>query len=116
VDTRLEKALEISKFRRTLYLEKLRLQEKLKSDLTIGYNGGRFYIDRNLIVFLNLITPVEGTNSVILLDDTQNPIRVDDLVKFREQITNTYFTVINQYTLDIDALKKKRTIKAIVNL
>ena len=116
MDPRLEKALEFANFRQTLYLEKVRLQEKLKTELTIGWNGGQFYIDRNLIVFLNLITPEEGTNSVVILDDFHNPIEIDDLIKFKEYAINRYFTLVNQYALDIDALKKKRTVKGIVNL
>ena len=51
MDVRLEQALDLSKTRYTLFLEKRRLQEKLKADLTYSVNGGQFYIDRNFIVY-----------------------------------------------------------------
>lgn len=116
MDERLEQALQFSKYRQTLFLEKRRLQEKLSNDLIIIHNGGKFTISRNLIVFLNLIIPDEGTNSVVLLDDNNNPILVEDLAKFRTDISSLYFSVINQYYMDFEDLKKKRTVKAIVDL
>ena len=67
MDVRLEQALDLSKTRYTLFLEKRRLQEKLKADLTYSVNGGQFYIDRNFIVYLNLLVPSEGTVSATMI-------------------------------------------------
>ena len=83
MDERLNRALEFANLRNTQSLEKRRLKEKLKVDLTIGYNGGIFFIDRTLIAFLNAITPEEGLGSSIILDEKMNPVLIDDLIKFK---------------------------------
>lgn len=116
MDERLEEALKFANYRHTLFLEKQRLQEKLKTALTFGYGGGTFFLDRNFIVYLNAITPEEGVGSAMLLDDKLNPVYIDNLDQFRSHVMRYYNDVVNQYYLDIEALKKKRTVKAIVDL
>lgn len=116
MDSRLKQALEFANLRQTLHLEKVRLKEKLKLDLTIPYNGGIFHIDRNLIVFLNLITPDEDNDPVVVLDDNDNPVIIDDLKRFKEIVTSTYFKAINQYASEIEALKRKRSTQAFIGL
>jgi hypothetical protein len=116
MDVRLTQALDLSKFRYTLFLEKRRLQEKLRADLTFSVNGGQFYIDRNFIVFLNLLVPEEGTMSATILDDNLTPIYIDDLAKLQKTVLDIYTRTVNQYQLDFDALRKKRKPAAIVDL
>lgn len=115
MDLRLERALDSAKFRYTLQLEKRRLQEKLRADLTYAVNGGQFFIDRNFIVFLNLLTPEEGQLSTTILDDNMNPIYIDDINKLRHDVLDIYSRTVNQYQLDFEALRKKRTIAAVVD-
>ena len=116
MDERLEKALEFASFRHALGLEKKRLQEKLKSDLTIAQNGGIFFIDRNFIVFLNTIDPDSEGESAVVLDDRNVPILIDNLTEFKKFVTETYFRVINQFYLDYESLKKKRSPGSLINL
>lgn len=116
MDVRLEQALDLSKFRYTLFLEKRRLEEKLKADLTYAFNGGQFYIDRNFIVFLNLLTPEEGTMSTTILDDNMRPIYVEDITKLQKDVLELYSRVVNQYQVDFEQLRKKRSPSAIVDL
>jgi hypothetical protein len=115
MDLRLEKALDSSKLRYTLHLEKRRLQEKLRADLTYSVNGGQFFIDRNFIVFLNLLTPEEGRLSTTILDDNLTPIYIEDIAQLQQDVLATYTRTVNQYQIDFDALRKKRTTAAIVN-
>lgn len=114
MDERLTKALEFANFQQTLYLEKKRLQDKLKKDLTFGYNGGIFNADRNFIVFLNLLIPEEGKSSVTILDDNLIPIQINDISDLQQRTLKVYFTAVNQYSLEFENLRKKRTVKAIV--
>lgn len=115
MDERLEKALEFANFRHTLAIEKKRLKEKLKVDLTIAHNGGIFYIDRNLIGVLNSLNESEPETAV-LLDDREVPVLIEDFPSFRTMVIQKYFQVINQYYMDYEALKKKRTVKDLVSL
>jgi|APGre2960657423_1045063.scaffolds.fasta_scaffold04982_3 hypothetical protein len=116
MDTRLEQALEFSRLRHTQYLERRRLQEKLQSDLTMAKGGGRFHIDRNFISFLNLVSPDEGTASIVLLDDNLVPVVIDDVIAFRKAVMQKYAEVTNQYYLDYEAMRTSRSVKKIVGL
>jgi hypothetical protein len=116
MDERLESALKFANLRQTLFLEKQRLQEKLKSDLSISFNGGRFYLDRNFIMYINTITPAEGIISATILDDKTNPILIDNLADFRFHISQVYNDAVSEYYQAFEELKKKRSVKAIVDL
>jgi hypothetical protein len=106
MDERLAKALEFSKYKQTLYSEKKRLQEKLKSELTFPFNGGIFYADRHLIVFLNLLTPEEGTSATSILDERLTPIYVEDILVLQKKALDTYSKAVNQYQVDFANLQK----------
>lgn len=115
MDKRLEQALDFSNLQHTLYLEKKRIQSKLHRDLELVYSGGRFTIDRNFVVFLELLNP-DDDGSVTILDDNLTPIRIQDPTAFQKEVRNTYFRAVNQYRVDFESLKKKRSVKAIVNI
>ena len=116
MDQRLSQALEFANYRQTLYLEQRRLKEKAKASLTFVYNGGRFFVDRNLIAFLNGVTPQDESNSIVIFDDAYNPILIEDLAKFRRDVINIYCSAANQHYQEISELKKKRTVTAVVGL
>lgn len=116
MDKRLEQALDFSNFRHTQTLEKRRLQEKLRVNLTLGFNGGTFFIDRNLIVFLNTIMTDNDSDPLIILDEKMIPILIDDPVTFRQVVISKYISSVNQYYYDYESLKKKRSATAIIDL
>jgi hypothetical protein len=115
MDDRLEKALEFANYQRTLHLEKKRIQSKLRQELELVFNGGRFLVDRNFIVFLHLFNPDED-GSITILDENLTPIIISNLEEFQKEANNTYHRAVNRYRVDFEELKKKRTVKAIVNL
>ena len=115
MDQALEQALDFSNIQHTLYLEKRRLQEKLRRDLELVYAGGRFTVDRNLIVFLHLFN-LDEDGSVVILDDNQIPTVIQDPNNFQKEVQNTYYRAVNAYRVAFEELKKKRSVKAIVGL
>lgn len=115
MDERLEQALEFANYQRTLHLEKKRIQAKLRQDLELVYSGGRFLVDRNFIVFLQIFNPEED-GSVTILDENLTPITINDPADFQKEAYNTYFRAVNRYRVEFEALKKKRTVKAVVDL
>jgi hypothetical protein len=115
MDDRLKRALEVANFNYTLYAEKKRLQAQLHRDLELAYNGGKFTIDRNFVVFLHLLNP-DDDGSVTILDDNLNPIIVTDPEQFQKEVDNTYHRAVNRYRVEFESLKKKRSAKAIVDL
>lgn len=116
MDDRLENALKFANFRHTLFLEKQRLQEKLKTEMFISFNGGRFYIDRNFLIYLDTVTPEQGVGSVTLLDEKLNPVYIEDISEFKFYVSGIYNKAVNEYHMAFQELKSKRSVKAIVDL
>jgi hypothetical protein len=116
MDPRLKNALEFSDFRSSLNLQRQQLKDRLESDLVYGYNGGIFKIDTQLISFLELLLEKGKTENFPLLDSNKNPIMIENVEKFRDEITDRYFTAVNSYYLENEKIKKSRTFKKLLDL
>jgi hypothetical protein len=116
MDDRLARALDIANLRYTQSLERQRLKEKIQNELLFAHNGGQFYIDRAFIAFISAIKSSAGTEQIVLLDDRDNPVLIKDLSQFVADVMDQYFTVTNQYLLDLTELRKKRSVESIVGL
>jgi len=115
MDDRLKKALEFSNYRHTLSVQRKTLKEKINAKLTYGVNGGIFKIDRNLLVFVQMLLDQGRTGGVPLVDLNENPILIDDLGKFRDEIFDRYFSSTLEYYQEYQELKKKRSVKNLVD-
>lgn len=116
MDPRLKNALEFSDFRSTLNLQRQQLKDKLESDLVYGYNSGIFKIDAELISFVELLLTKGKTENFPLLDSNKNPIMIENLEKFRDDILDRYFTAVNLYHIETEKIKKNRTLKKLLDL
>jgi hypothetical protein len=116
MDSRLEKALEFSNLRMTQSIERRRLKEKLKTDLTYAHNGGIFVIDRTLLTFLQSLQTKIGHGSSVILDDKLNPVEIKNVSEFADAVWETYFTTTSQYLWDLNNLKQRRKVQDIVEL
>lgn len=105
----LKSALEFSNFRKNLELQKKTLKDKLSANLTIGYDGGIFYIDRSLIVFVEFLISKSRIENIPIIDCNQNPINVKSVLEFQEKILDVYFTSTNNYLLEFEKLKVTRS-------
>jgi hypothetical protein len=112
----LKKALEFSQYNQTLSIQRKLLKEKIESKLTFGHAGGIFKIDRTLIVFVQMLLNQSRTQGVVLLDQNENPILVDDLVKFQDEILDRYFTSTNEYFEQYQTLKKSRSVEKLLEV
>ena len=116
MDQYLEQALNISNLRMTQSIERRRLKEKLKTDLTYAYNGGIFFIDRTLLSFIQPLAEKFQYESAVILDDKMNPIEIKNVTEFADAIWNLYFITTQQYYWDLNTLKQKRKVQDIVDL
>lgn len=116
MDDRLEKALEFSNYRQTLAIQRKTLKEKISSKLTYGYNGGIFNIDRNLLTFVQLVCDQGRTEGVVLLDKNDNPVLINDLQSFRDEIFDRYFTSSYEYYEEYQKIKASRTVEKLLDL
>jgi hypothetical protein len=112
----LKKALDFANYKQTLAIQRRTLKEKINAKLTFGYNGGLFKIDRELISFVETLLSKNRVSGVVLLDKNDNPILVDDLQEFQEDILSKYFEATNEYLEQYQALKKSRSVEKLIDL
>lgn len=115
MDERLKQALEFSNYSQTLSIKRKQLKEKADARLTYGVNGGIFKIDRVLLTFAQLLCD-KGRTDAVLLDVNDNPILIEDLVKFKDEIFDRYFTSVYEYHEEYQTLKKSRSVEKLVDL
>ncbi len=116
MEEQLQKALDFANYRQTFSIQRKTLKEKINAKLTYGYNGGLFKIDRPLIVFVQMLLDQGRSAGVPLIDSNDNPILIDDLQKFRDEILDRYFTSTLEYYEQYQELKKSRSVEKLINL
>jgi hypothetical protein len=115
MDDALRKALDFAKYRQTYSIQQKVLKEKIDARLTYGHNGGIFKIDRPLIAFVQMLIDQGRTSGVPVLDLNENPILIDDLEKFRDEIFDRYFSSTLEYYEEYESLKKKRSVEKLID-
>jgi hypothetical protein len=116
MDDRLKKSLEFANYRQTFAIQKKLLKEKIASKLTYGHNGGVFKIDQSLITFVQMLIDQDRISGVPLLDINNNPIMIEDLNIFRDEVFDRYFTTTLEYYEQYELLKKSRSVEKILDL
>lgn len=107
LDERLEKALEAGKYRVTLFNQKENCKLKFKQALTFSKNGGVFAVDQQLISFVAVLTG-RGQTEAILIDTNGNPINIENLEGFLDDITDRYYQATNDFLIDFKKIQSSR--------
>ena len=115
MDERLSKALDFAKYRQTLAIQRKTLKEKINGKLTYGHNGGIFHIDRELIVFVQMMLDQGRSENVPLIDQNGNPVLVADLQSFRDDIIDRYFTSVYEYHDEYQKIKTSRSVEKLLD-
>ena len=102
-----KKALDFSKYRQTFSIQRKTLKEKIDAKLTYGFNGGIFKIDRTLLNFVEMLIYKDRSENVVILDSNENPILIENLLDFREEIFDRYFTTTLEYYEEYQKFKEK---------
>lgn len=116
MEDQLKKALDFSNYRQSFSIQRKTLKEKAEAKLTYGFAGGLFKIDRSLISFVQMLIDKQRTSGVVLLDLNDNPVLIEDLEKFQEEILDRYFSVTNEYFEEYQSLKKSRSVEKLIDL
>ena len=116
MDAQLKQALDFANYRQTFSIQQRTLKEKIGAKLTYGHNGGIFKIDRILIVFVQMLIDQGRTQGVPLLDANDNPIMINDLLAFKDEIVDRYFTSTLEYYEQQESLKKSRSVEKLLDL
>lgn len=109
-----KKALDFSNYRQTFSIQRKTLKEKIDAKLTYGINGGIFKIDRSLLNFVEMLIYKDRSENVVILDVNENPILIENLVDFREEIFDRYFTATLEYYEEYQNLKKSRSVETLL--
>ena len=112
---RLEKALEFSNTMQTFNLNKNNLKIKTQNLLNYSNSGGSFNVNQSLISFMYMIVQ-SGKTEVVILDKNDIPIKIEDTVKFLEDISSLYFESINEYYNDYQKLKSSRKVEKVLEI
>ena len=111
-----QKALDFSNYRQTFAIQRKTLKEKIEAKLTYGHNGGIFKIDRTLLNFVEMLIYKDRSEDVVILDVNENPILINNLVEFREEIFDRYFTATNEYFEEYQKIKKARSVESLLEV
>jgi hypothetical protein len=116
MEEQFKKALEFSNYRQTFSIQKKILKEKIDARLTYGVNGGIFKIDRSLLTFVQMFIDQGRTNNVPLIDVNDNPIMIENLEEFRDEIVDRYYDTVLEYYTEYQNLKKNRSVEKLLDL
>jgi hypothetical protein len=113
MDERLEKALDFSNYMVTLNNQKRVIHEQYQQNLVHYYKGGQFSVTQELISFCQSLQNLEQ-ETVVLTDDNQQPIEVDPLQDFLNDILNVYAEASNKYLSEFNKIKQNRSVEGII--
>lgn len=116
MDHQLKRALEFSNYRQSFAIQRKSIKEKIEAKLTYGHAGGIFKIDRGLLTFVQMLIDQGRTQGVPLLDANENPILIDNLLEFRDEILDRYYTSTLEYFEEYQKLKKSRSVDKLIDL
>lgn len=112
MDTRLEKALELSKSLEAIDNQKSIALSKFKQNQIFYYNGGTFVADMNLLSAVLSLKSFE--DDLILVDINNIPIKLDNIEEFVFVVQSKVLESTRQYYLDFQEIKKIRTPKGLL--
>lgn len=113
MSAKLTKALQFSNVLTTINNHKAILLAKTEALLSYSVHGGTFTIDRELLAFLS---SCKDLKQIVLLDDNKNPILIEDIPAFYEEVKSRYFEVVNDYHAGYEKLRKERKVHKILDL
>lgn len=110
MDQRLADALDFANYSQTLFNQKKLTYQKFVDSCIYYYNAGKFTINKELICYCNNLT-----NSAIILDDNNLPIKISDIKKFTKQITIQYNSALDLYHQEYEKIISQKNVEGIID-
>tara|TARA_B100000886_G_scaffold279457_1_gene203503 strand:+ start:1561 stop:1920 length:360 start_codon:yes stop_codon:yes gene_type:complete len=89
------------------------LKEIIKEKLTVGHLGGLFYINSELLNFLDLLER-SGYDSAVVNDMNETPVEITNITEFKKTCMEKYAQEQNQALAEMRRIRKARTVKELV--
>ena len=115
MNERLEKALEFANYRQTLNTQLHKIRTKTEGLLILAKNGGSFYVNQELICFLDYLNRL-GMTEATVFDRNKVPVQITDVAEFLKEVTTRYFEVTNDYMREYQLIRKARNVKSIIGI
>jgi hypothetical protein len=112
----LKKSLDFSNYQSTLSVQRKIIKEKLDAGLTLGYSGGIFKINPELITFVQFFIDQGRVDGVPMIDSNGNPVLIEDMNDFKETILDRYFSSVFEYHESFQKIKKSRSVEKLLDL
>jgi hypothetical protein len=116
MDERIEKAFAVANYMATLSNQRRILKEEYSQKLIYHINGATFQISPELINFAKTVLDIGQTEDVAFVDINNFPVVINDVQKFFDDITSSYFEATNEYAAKYSEIKSKRKVADIVEL
>ena len=116
MDDILKQALNFSNYNQTLNIQRKTARERYNSKMVIGHAGGLFNINRELIVFVQMLINQNRIENIPLIDSNENPVMIKDMQKFQDEIFDRYFSATLEYFNEYQKIKKSRSVEKLVDL
>ena len=113
MDKNLEKALELSDYRLTLYNRKQDIKLKLNNSLLISYDNNVFKATKELISFIKVCL-LDNITNIAVFDINDNPVLINDLEKLYSILFSTYTKAYNECFIEYEKLKKSRNVEKMI--
>ena len=113
MDIKLEKALEFSNYMVTLNNQKRLIHEQYLQNLVHYFNGGQFSVTHELISFCQSLLTL-GQDSTVLVDDNKQPIYIENIESFTDDVLGVYATASNNYLTEYNKIRKNRNVEGLV--
>lgn len=114
LDEKLEKALDFSNFRFVLSAQKKNLKAHFQNNLVLRYKDTIFRASPEMISFIATMINFGNWKQAVVLDVNENPINIDNLHEFLEQLVSTYEKAAKNYLIRYEKIKEARSIKKIM--
>ena len=116
MDERIEKAFAVANYMATLSNQRRIILEEFNQKLVYYVNGGTFKVGPDLINFTKNVLEMGHNSDVPFIDSNNFPILITDVQSFYNNIVDSYFQAINDYSVKFAEIKSKRSVKDIVGL
>lgn len=111
-----QKAIEHSNRMEVIENQLFILKEEYTQNLNYYSSGGTFKVSKELIVFVKTLIDLSNDNNVVIIDDNNNPILIEDLKVFLNDVLDCYFTATNKYYTKYSNIVSQRSIEMLVDI
>ena len=95
----------------SLSLQQQQFKDTFENKTLHGEHGGVFKITPEFLVFLQFLISNNRIENIPIIDVNGNPILIHDVIKFKDVVTDKYFTSLYEFYNQYSEIKKCRTIE-----